>query len=225
MTVYHAGERGDAIRVKSSGVEVPMLAVAGAVPGVTVLAASGKNDPASSPGSVRHQVGGLLSWKAPGSSTYGTAIAPPVDGAYVLEDGDDADQWVRVQVATSYLPAGDAVALVYMQGVFNAAGPDDVTAAEASAGDVASWTLTLENVGVPDVRNLVAWIDAGVSGLEISDDGAVWVAPTTEGTALALATPLVSGGTDTLHLRRTISAAAASDPDVEHLVHLSWEGL
>ncbi len=223
MTTHLAGTRSDAIRVLDGATEVQVLSVAGAVPGVTPLAAGGANGVGV--GTMRQNPSGTLQWKAPGSSNYGPALTVPVDGSYVLEDGDDASAYIRVQVAVSFQGAAAAEAEVRTQDRFNELGPDDVTAGEASAGDVSSWSVTLENQGAANVRDLLVWLDAAVAGLEISDDNATWVSPTSEGAALAMAADLAPGATDTLYLRRTISAGATSDPDVLHHLHLSWTGI
>lgn len=223
MTTFAAGTRGDRIAVKASGVEVLQLGVAGTIPGVAPLAAGGANGPGT--GQLRQLANGRLQWKAPGSSTFGGEIFVGLGGHFLLEDGDDAADWLRVSVTTAFVVAGAADAKVFTQDRFNEVGPDDVTAAEALAGDVSTSTLTLENTSGANVVDLVVWLDPSTVGLEISDDGVSFVTPTTKGTALAMATPLAPGATDTLHIRRTIGAGASSDPDVLNLLPMSWEGI
>lgn len=223
MTTYLAGTRSDAIRVLYSGSELQALSVAGAVPGVTPLAAGGANGPGV--GTLRQNADATLQWKAPGSSIYGAAVTIPGDGSYVLEDGTDAGAYLRVQVSVAFQAGAAAGAEVRLQDRFNELGPDDVTSGEASAGDVSSWSVTLENQSGCGLEGLTVYIDPAVSGLEVSDDNATWVSPTTLGGALSLAATLAAGGTVTLYLRRTIVAGASSDPDVLNHLHINWTGL
>lgn len=223
MTVYRAGDRGDALRLKYSGEVVSYLSAVGSPPGVTPLAADGSNGT----GTGRLRTVGLegrrLQWRAPGSSSWGAEVTVAADGDYVLEDGDDAGAWIRVRVALAFLTAGPAEALVYLRQRFNELGPDDVTAAEASAGDVTSTTYALECASPHGVQGIKAWLDAETSGLELSDDGATWVAPTSEGSALELG-DLASGASVALYTRRTVSASATSSAEALNSLHLSWEG-
>src|SRR5690606_27826675 len=103
-------------------------------------------------------------------------------GEYLLEGGDDPDSWLRVEVYTAYLLSSDETAQVYLSGVCNnSVSHDDVTAAEASAGSVETYTLTLRNSHpVNAIFDLKAWISSGISGIEISKDGSTWASPTTE---------------------------------------------
>jgi len=88
----------------------------------------------------------------------------------------------------------------------------------------ASYTVTLQNDSNVTLSRLVVWIDASTEGLKISDDGAAWVSPTTEAAGLSLP-DLLPGATDTLHIRRTVAAGAASDPDVLNLLQFRFDGL
>ena len=223
MTTYPAGTRGDGILVEVSGAEVLMLAASGAVPGAIVLAVGGENGPGA--GTLRQLADLTLQWRAPSSASFGEAINVSAGGSFVLEDGDSADSWVRVSVSVAYQAAGAIDAVVNLQERHNAAGPDDVTAAEASSGSTETFTATLTNQSGARVDGLVAWLNAATPDLEISDDGATWVSPTTFGTALALDAALEPGDTDTLHFRRTIGASSPSDVEVINLTHLSWIGI
>lgn len=221
MPTYHAGQRSDQVRLLDGAAEVQIHGIAGSVPGVTPLAAGGANGPGK--GRLRQLADGRLQWRAPSSSTFGAGVTVAA-GDFVLEDGTDAGAYLRVNVAPDFVVASPAEAEVHLQDVFNALGPDDVTAAEAVAGAVETKELTLKNFGTAEARDLRVWIDPAVAGLEISDDGVVWVNPTTLGTALNLG-DLLGGASVSLHIRRTIGAGANSDPDVEHVIHRQWEGL
>ena len=218
------GSRADAIRVKIASLEVLHLAAVETLPGVVILQAAGRNGPGT--GQLQSSGDGtLVAWRAPGSATFGTAIDCGSDGAYLFEDGEDANKWLRVQVYASYLASTPRDARVYLGDLF-ANGPphDDVTAQEASAGDVTIYSLELVNESAVNISDLRAWIHATVSGLEISDDNATWVNPTTEATGLSFGS-LASGASKTLWLRRTIAAAAASDAKILTLLHFAWNGL
>lgn len=219
---YPAGTRADAIRILDGATEVKILSIAGTVPGVTPLAVGGAAGPGK--GTLRQDAAGRLLWKAPGATAYGLPHVVASDGSYVVE-GTDASKYIRVQVDTSFQVSTPAEAKVHLQDRYNELGPDDVTAGEATSGNVETKTLTLENQSGGHVRSLLVWIDSAVSGLEISDDGSTWVSPTAEGSALAMDADLAPGATDTLYLRRTVSAGASSDASVLHQLHFSHYGV
>jgi hypothetical protein len=163
-----------------------------------------------------------VAWKAPGSSRFGPVVVPSGDETHILEDGENPDKWVRATLYDGYRVTG-STARVYLKDRFdNKIGGDDVTAGEAAAGDVSSWTIKLYNKAPATLHQVKVWIDPAVTGLGISDDGASWVSPTTKETALALP-DLASLGTDTLHLRRTIVAGAVADPKVLNHLHFAFQ--
>jgi hypothetical protein len=211
----------DALKIEPSGVLLESLQRLGEVPGVVIDRIAGRNG---------EGIGELtcigadkgVGWKAPGSSRFGAAVVAAADGFYLLEDGEDASKWVRVYVYRDYLITG-RTARVYLKDRYeNRLGYDDITAGEATAGDVSSWTLELYNAGASTFHQFRVWIDAAVSGLDISDDGASWVAPTTKETALELP-DLGAGLADMLHLRRTIVAGAVADPKVLNRLHFAFQ--
>lgn len=208
----------DSLVIEVSGVEVTHLAAAGAPPGVKVLLAAGRNGPGTGY-ILTNATGNGLQWKAPGSETYGAVVSTASNGTYRLLDGQDTDKFVRVQVYASYLVANTWSEVELRDVMENGVAGDDVTAEEAAAGDVSTIALTLRNVAATLMLDLKAWIDSATSGIEISDDNATWVSPTTEGTALAFGIT-ASGGTQILYVRRTIGAGSASDEEV--LSHLRF---
>lgn len=223
MTVHLAGSRGDALRVRVAGSDVQHLAVVGTIRGVTPLAAAGRCGEGTGSLRSRGTPPRRFSWRAPGSSTWGDEVAVSADGSYLLEDGEDRDSWLRVQVDVSWLPDVPEEARVFLRDRYNALGPDDVTAAEATAGDVATLELALVNVGANRLDGLVAWIDAATSDLEISDDGVSWSAPTSEGAGTALG-QVNPGASVALHVRRTIGAGAPSAAEILNQIHFAWTG-
>lgn len=202
--------------------EIVHLLAAGTVPGVRVLAVAARNGTGTGHLKTTGAAGTMLSWKAPGSSAFGPEVNVSADASYVLEDPDSA-KWLRVQVYKDYLRSGPAQGAVRLYAVYNnGVGHDDVTAAEASAGDVAAYSVTTKNDSTQKLIAPRVWLDAAVSDLEISDDNATWVSPTTEAAALVFP-DLPAGGSDILYLRRTIAAAATFDPKIENLLHMRYE--
>lgn len=223
MTVHHAGTRGDAIRVRVGGEDVQHLAVLGTIRGVTPLAAAGRCGEGTGALRSLDTPPRRLQWRAPGSETWGTAVRVEADGSYLLEDGEDQHAWLRVGVDVSWLPDVPEEARVFLRDRYNALGPDDVSAAEASAGATEALELALANVSTNMVRAVTAWLDPATEDLELSPDGSAWSAPTSEGAGLALGD--VNGGASVaLHVRRTIGAGAPSAAEVLNLIHLAWEG-
>ena len=216
--------RADALRMEDSGTEVVHLNAVGTIPGVVLLAVAARNGLGT--GTIRSEgEGNTLSWRAPGSETFGDSVTVAADGDVLLEDGEDTDKWVRIEIHFAELAPGSASEGVLLDDVYNnAIAAVDVNASRASSGDVAIYTVTMSNDGSFTLENLDVWIDSAVSGIEISDDGIVWVSPTTEGTALSFP-DLIATGSDTLHIRRTIGAASPSDAAVVDLLHLAYNEL
>jgi hypothetical protein len=213
----------DAIRVKLNGVEIQHLTAVGALSGVYVQAIAARHGPGI--GRLRNDGAGKLSWQAPDSSTFGPAIPAGSDGAYLLEDGDDRNKWIRLQVHESHLNTRPAEEQVYLDELY-ANGPphDDVSETEALLGHVETYQLDLMNESPFNVGDLRVWLDASTPSLEISDDGSSWVAPTDETGGLQFG-ELVAGYQARLYLRRTISAGAGSDPDILSKIHYAFSGI
>ena len=220
-----AATRADAVRLEQDTVEVRQLRAVGTIPGASLLAAGARNAPGT--GHLRSTGSGTdLSWKAPGGS-YGGEVDVSAGGDFLLEDGIDPDKWARVNIVVSRLTPSPAEARVLLGDVWeNRIVLDDVTAAEASAGDVTTWTVNLKNECAFDVLDLRVWLDPAVSGIEIGKNGADWYAPDSEGHADVLIWDRVAGGgSETLHLRRTIGAGADPATGILNLLKLRWLGL
>lgn len=213
----------DGLRFKVSAVEIVHLHAIGTIPGVAILAVAALNGIGA--GQLRSVGDGTeLQWRAPGSSNFGNRVQAGVDGTYMLTDGDNAGKWLRVQVYATYLLGPSSAQVLLADRYDNNLAADDVTAAEASAGSVETYQITMENVTGITLAQPTLWLDAAVADLEISDDGAAWVSPTTELTGL-LFPDLAPAGTDIFHLRRTITAGASADPDVLNHLNFSWFGM
>ena len=217
------GTQSDALKLKVDSTEIVHLKAVGTAPGVRVTLAAARNGTGLGMLQCAGSDGTLLSWKAPGSSTYGPATPATTDGDYRLQDGEDGEKWVRVNVDASWLQEGNESAVALYDIYNNDIGSDDVTAGEATAGDVETYTITLENVGNFKMTDVRVWLDATTSGLKISDNGADWVDPTTAATALVMA-DLAPTETDTLHFQRTIAASASADAEVLNLIHARFDG-
>lgn len=214
-------QHADALRIEVASVEVSQLVPVGTIPGVAVLNAAARNGPGQGRlRSERQTVGTLISWRAPGSNTFGTAHRVEADGIYVLADGEDPSKFVRCEVWTAYLCPGACQGRVALRDVYNnAVGEDDA----ASGGDETAYTVDLQNDGTVILSQLKVWLDGAVDNLWISDDGVAWVQPITEAAALALP-DLAAGASDTLHIKRLFAAEAAA-PDVLNLLHVSFFAL
>jgi len=216
--------QGDCIRIMSAGAEVEHLHAVGTLHGIAVRqvsAACGEGVGVLS----SDRDGEFIAWKAPGSSAAGTAIDVSDGGQFLLNDGEDSSKWIRIEVYPAFLIASSQTGEVTLSHVYNnAIASDNVSAAEASAGDVETWTVTLQNDSTVALAAVTVWLDASTSGIEISHDGSTWVNPTSEGSGLNLGN-LSASGTVTLHFRRTISAGASHDPDVTTLLHYAFSGI
>ncbi len=219
-------ERADALRIKlTSALEVQHLTSLRVIPGVVLKFVAGLNGVGT--GQIRSEGDGtLLSWRAPGSTLFGASVACGADGEYALEDGTDLDSYVRVEVFNADLIAGATSAAVYLKDVWgNIIGGDDITSGEATAGDVSSVPVRIENVSSFTLSRIRVWLDADNSaGLAISDDDATWVSPITDATALELP-DLDPGAFDLFYIQRTITAGATANPEVLNVLRLSHEGI
>jgi len=213
-----SGSGPASLQIEAASFELQSLRLVGAIRGVVPLFAAARNGPGTGRLS-SHRDGRWLKWQAPGASRYGRPVACGADGEYVLRDADDPDKYVRVRVIAAELVSGVVTSTVELSDVYNnALAGDDVTAAEAAAGSVESWTLTLRNVSRAILSQLRVWIDRNTVDLEISDNGSGWVAPTDESTGLSLGDLLI-GSTTTLYVRRSIAAGAIAHGGLLNCLH------
>jgi len=190
---------------------------------VAPLLAAALNAPGT--GRLRSEGDGTwLSWRAPGSATFGPAVHCPGDGDYVLTDGLDADKWIRVAVHADYLPEGAAEAEVFLADRYNNdVGGPDVSAAEAVAGDVEDYQLSLQNDGGQRLSNLRVWLDPTADArTSIGWNGVDFSAPTNEEEGL-LRDLLEIDESVALHVRRTVPAEESSTPKELVHVHLAFD--
>lgn len=219
--------KGDALRIKFGSVEVVHLVPTGTISGVAVELAAGKNGPGVG---VLRNAGlvdgvGRISWRAPGSSTFGQTEFVSVDGSLLVHDGEDFDKWLRISVTIAFLATSEESAEVELSDVYeNKIGSVDVIDSFAASGGTQTYTVGLFNAGNVILSDLRAWIQTPLDGLEISHNGSVWVDPTTEATALVL-TPPAPGTTKTFWFRRTIAVGAPSVVALLRQVQFSFNGI
>lgn len=206
----------DSLRITIGGVEVAQLAAVGTLAGVVVRAAAAANGPGVG---LLEISAGKLAWQPPGADGFGPAVAVPTDGEYLVS-GSDAAKWLRVEVYTTHLPATNHSARVELADRYNGIAGDDVTAAEAAAGSVETFTLTLTNQSAGMASDVRAWLKSA-SGLELSAGGSTWSAPTSEAAAIGLG-DVAPAASLTLYVRRTIAPGASPSPAVLSCLAISF---
>ncbi len=169
-----AATHSDAIRVIAGGVESRSLHAVGTIPGVTPLAAAGRN--MAGTGYLRSRGDGtLLSWKPPTSSrwpvqSYGDDVDVSAGGDFLIVGGEDDHQWLRVHVEPAYLQPPNEAAVQLSEWFNNAIAGDNITAAEAAAGGIFAHELILRNDSGGTILGLVAQVDSGAADLGIWAD-------------------------------------------------------
>lgn len=225
MAAWHT--RADALKlmvdhsIVGSIYDAALMAPIRTIPGVILVDASHRNGPGK--GAIRSELDGrTLRWRAPGSATFGPGVAVAADADVLLEDGEDHGKYVRAHVKYTYLQATSERA-VYLQRLWNLI-LADIASVDALAGVVAHRTdLILHNPSPGKIRNVRSWIEPGTDFLQISQDGAVFSAPTSEPTGLDFGS--LDPAADTpFYTRLTIPAATGYRPQVETLLHFSFDG-
>jgi hypothetical protein len=88
---------------------------------------------------------------------------------------------------------------------------------------VSSWSFDFTNRHTSPVT-LEVWLEPQCKYIELGDDGVSWSSPITQGSAISLSLA-ADGGTDTLHVRRTIPAGTARHPGRSvHLIYQADDG-
>jgi len=211
--------RADGVRLTSGSSEVIHLADLGVIPGVIITAVAGLCQ--SGVARLRCIDGLGVQFKAPGSSGWGAAVSPSLDGEYLLEDGSNADCWCRAYIYLDDLQAGTEAEVTLTNIYDNAVVDDDVTAAEAASGATLDHAVAIKNDSGAAIHKLTVWIEAGGGIDYISPLGSSWVNPTDEDSGLAYG-DLAAGSSTPLHIRRVIGAAASADPKVTGALRASW---
>jgi hypothetical protein len=222
-----SARRGDALRIETTYEALSHIA-AGTLPGVAILAVAGRNG--SGTGLLRASGDGTyLSWRAPRSDRFGSTVVCDADGDYMLEDGNFPDKFIRVNVSVDYLVPGAGDAKIYIKDIYdNGFAAADITAAQASAGNVQVYTIGLHNDSPMDILNVKVWLGSvGLVGIiELSTDAANYYAPTFEDHADIIEfARIAAAGDETLYIRRTITAGAESDPAFLNHLEFSFEGI
>jgi hypothetical protein len=148
--------------------------VSSPISNVTVDFVKGSN--AVGNGSLDAPSSDTLTWQAPGSATAGPAVTIANGETKVLEDGDDASQYIIVTRTSATALSGTAT--VTVSEVFNnVIGFDNLGSAERAAGDDEYRAFALrnmtDNLGAPyAVDNIYVWIDPEALGTAATSDSA-----------------------------------------------------
>ena len=236
------GTLADQLNIKIGSTEVQHLVATGALPGTTILFAAAKNG--TGKGRLRIDAAGLISWRAPGSATFGTGQTG-VTGTWLLRDGEEQGKWVRLQIWEDYLPVSPQEADVLLTNIYGEIAGDDCAAAQAAAGQVVTTTVILENVSTYTLTGLKVWLEGGgvvggfrdllswlwkrpsrgsMSAIEISDDNITFVTPWNEADGLILSS-IAAGKTITLYVRRTVTAGSSYDPAMAVELQVGFTGI
>jgi hypothetical protein len=215
---------GYGVQLQQGGAEVQSFRVIGAVPGTVITDVAGR---CTSGAGTLTCSNGVISWQAPGSTTAGSGVAVPVDGNYLLKDGSEPSLWIKVQVYAAFLSTS-AQATVYLGDRYNVLGPDDVSAANATAGIIETTQYTLNNVLTTPALNVKLWLDSAAGGaatLSVSKDNVTYTSPHGEADTGALSwSSIAAGGSANVWIRRTIPAGAGYSPKVTNVVRWAWDG-
>lgn len=225
------GRRADAVVFQLSGVEIEQLHAVGAIPGVHITHANGTNGPGTGYLQSRGASGELVSWKAPGSSSFGPDVNGSAGGNFVLEDGENAGKFVRVTVTASYLQEAPAVAPVLLTEVYNGGfGMDDITAEEAEAGPDEAENLTVYNNSPYTIQNAKIWMDASCTGWLYLWHGPIYgyVQPTSEDHEHVVDLQGAVWGPGVgkpLQILRVMGAGADSSPKKQNILYVGFDSL
>jgi hypothetical protein len=208
------------LQFQSAGNPLVSLTPVNTLPGVQILSVAALNGPGN--GLLDCDAVGNLTWAPPGGAA-GTPVDCSAGGTFLLPDAT-GNAWLSVYVVAEYLALASQAAIT-LQDVYD--GPlvnSDVTAAQASGGNVSTWTLSLVNTSSSSLSSVALWFTAGGLasglGLQASLDGSTWTAPTS-GSPLAVGTMAASASV-TVHLKRTIPAAEASAAAVAVELAAGW---
>lgn len=215
-------EYSDALELTEFGSEISGLRSFGDIPGVVfarIAAANGVGVGWLRGTGVR---GRDLSWRAPGSNSYGRVHNVDLSSEAVLEDGNDQSKWVLLRVFNTYIFAAHETRVLLRDDYGGILSIDDVSAAEASAGTVDTLSLKLRNARASTrLRDIRVWVDPASRFLELSDDNVVFVSPISEETALTFP-DLQLSSSHSIWVRRTIPAGTLSAPTVLNLIKTSF---
>jgi len=215
---------GRYLEFKSGATLIAHLEAIGALDGVQVAAVGGLNGPGRGLLKLGYN-GRLLSWRAPGSRTFGTAIDVTAGGSFTVCDGENEDTWLAVQVDTDWLPDGPQAAEIRLLDLY--ANELVNNSQYETPAEIETWTVTLSNThSLDDMTDTAVWLDYDCTKhVLISWNGTDWYTPRTEAAATAgMGTQTVTaGGTKTLYIRRIIPGAAGGDPHVLLALRVAWD--
>lgn len=217
------GTRGDGLRLQLSGVDVSSLKCSGTLAGCIVLGVGAANGVGAGTLSA---TAAALSWQAPGDGSPGPVVPINGDGQYLLESSTPG-AWISLQVYAAYLPTSGG-ATITLSDQYNAVGPSDVSAAQATSGQTLTTTYTLKNYSGNTIQNVTLWLDSTVSGfaeLSVSGDNVNFYTPTSSGDVHALAwSSIAAGASVTFYVKRVTAASASSNPGILNALDWAWTG-
>lgn len=154
--------------------EVLNVSAASLMSNITIDYISGNNEPGTA--YLDADTTTSLKFKAPGSASYGASVTIANGETKIVEDGDDPNKYIRVTRTTTDNLTGTAT-LTLTDVINNVFGLDDVSSAEAAAGDTNRRCIALRNVSTTAIANLKVWLaslgtDATADGGQLPASGA-----------------------------------------------------
>lgn len=196
------------IAITVAGSAPANLQAIGTLAGVRIVTAYGVNGPGV--GWLQVTAANLLSWRAPNSATYGTAVDVTAGGSFTITDGDDARKALDVSVTADYLPGIATSAAVVLRALYGAGiSYLDVSRLQAANGNTREYAIALTKATAGSVAVKV-WIVARLNRYQLKVSGGSYASCYSEDTALALT--LEYGTPAALVAKRTIVAGAPVSP-------------
>lgn len=197
-----------------------LRATPGPLPGVRVINVATLCRPGD--GLLVYDSAGALRWRAP-HGVLGAAVDVSAGGTFVLHDGRDLDEWLRVEVTAASLPGGALSGRVRLEAARDTP-LSGVTPAVGSGVQV--WEITLRNWGSTNANNLAVWFEP-----ELAESrwmawwwaGSPWRTALCEADGLTTAFMGSAGGSCSITLRRTLPAGVVACPWREVRMRVSWD--
>lgn len=208
----------DQLQLTISAVPLVSLQAIGTLHGVRITAVAGLNGPGA--GLLSIDADGLVVWSPPGGAE-GAAVDVTAGGSFTIF-GADPNQWISISVEADYLALASQASVV-LQDIYD--GPlvgTDCTAAQAAAGNVQSWSVTLHNTSASRMIDVLVWLAEDATHWQLSADNATWSAP--DSSHFLPLPPIAAAGSGILYIRRSIVAGELSQAELLLLVHLEWAG-
>ena len=196
----------------------------GTIPGVNITFVAAGNGPGI--GRLRSESDGVtMRWTPPGETIEGPPVLGDVDGEYLVESPDPR-KWIRINITAAFLLPNAAESRVHLSpnlGRFANFADNDITAAQASSGDLQTYTVTAENESVKDIFGLRIWLDPLPRSpfLNIDDGIGGWLNPRSEAAARVLG-DIAPGANVSFLIRRLVAPSQPFDPKVVNDARFSF---